>query len=225
METPNTMAAFTLGAWRVDPRRNRVTGPAGSRALEPRVMDVLVALAEADGEPVLRSELTATVWKGVHVVDGALNRAIYQLRNTLGPDLVETVRGRGYRLTARVTGTAPRAPVPVVPRRTAMPAALTLILGVGLLVSGIVTAAPRATEPVGNPVLAAEGGQSDPVELASNDRIAGDWATIRAQRTALLRAEREAVRPTPLTVHDGPRPDPAPQAPAARSSERTGDPA
>jgi DNA-binding winged helix-turn-helix (wHTH) protein/tetratricopeptide (TPR) repeat protein len=93
--------------------------------LEPRVMDVLVHLAERANEVVSKEELIEHVWKGRYVTDDVLSVAIYSLRKSLGDDArrpryVETVSRRGYRLIApmqpaagaspRIHAEAPRQP-------------------------------------------------------------------------------------------------------------------
>ncbi len=75
--------------------------------LEPRVMDVLVHLAERADEVVSKQELIEHVWKGRYTTDDVLSVAIYSLRKALGDDArrpryVATVSRRGYRLIAPV---------------------------------------------------------------------------------------------------------------------------
>ena len=54
---------FQLGELRVRPAIREITGPAGAETLEPRVMEVLVALARADGACRLRPTRTCRVWR------------------------------------------------------------------------------------------------------------------------------------------------------------------
>ena len=49
--------SFRIGDHLVDPRRNRIAGPEGETALQPKVIDVLCALAERQGEVLSRAEL------------------------------------------------------------------------------------------------------------------------------------------------------------------------
>lgn len=110
---------FRLGPWEVHPAANRLTriGSAGEQVdatneprvvrLEPKVMHLLVALADHAGEVVSRQALLDTVWAGAHVTDEALTTAAYQLRRALGDDarrarFIETVPKGGYRLVGRV---------------------------------------------------------------------------------------------------------------------------
>lgn len=99
--------AFTLGAARVVPSTRTVTGPGGSVQVEPRVMQVLVVLARAEGAVVTREELFGRCWGGVYVGDDSLNRAVGGVRK-LGAGVgggsfcVETVPRTGYRLDGAV---------------------------------------------------------------------------------------------------------------------------
>jgi TolB-like protein/DNA-binding winged helix-turn-helix (wHTH) protein/Tfp pilus assembly protein PilF len=141
---------FRLDALQVDPRTGDLTGPAGSERLDPKVMCVLVMLAEHPGQVVPRDDLLAQVWPGVVVSDDSLSRCLYELRRKLaaaGGDealraLVETLPKRGYRLNATVRpldavpDPAPEASQPQPPRSGSRSAAiaaglLLAVLGIG----------------------------------------------------------------------------------------------
>lgn len=92
----------------VEPTLCRIANPDNATRVEPRVMDVLVALAERAGEMVSRDELIRAVWKHPHVTDEALTRCVSLLRHALGDDrdrprFLETIPKRGYRLLQAVT--------------------------------------------------------------------------------------------------------------------------
>ncbi|MEM7587583.1 MAG: winged helix-turn-helix domain-containing protein [Acidobacteriota bacterium] len=75
--------------------------------VEPKSMRVLMTLATCPGEVVTRQELFDAVWPGESVTDDVLTRAIAELRKRFGdspgqPRVIETIRGRGYRLIAGV---------------------------------------------------------------------------------------------------------------------------
>ena len=95
---------FRLGPWKIEPLRGAITGSTGdSQHLEPKVMDVLVCLAEHANELVTRDELQEAVWNGRAVTDEPLTRAIGELRRALedgeaDSNYIETVPKRGYRL-------------------------------------------------------------------------------------------------------------------------------
>lgn len=142
----NTLAhGFTLDALRVEPMAGLVFGPGGRERLDPKVMDVLLLMAERAGQVVLREELLARLWPNAVVTDDALTRCFYELRRCLvhaGGDerfrsLVETVPKRGYRLVGTVgsLGPADAAAVPADSRTEAATRRKVLrAAGAGLLV-------------------------------------------------------------------------------------------
>jgi DNA-binding winged helix-turn-helix (wHTH) protein len=94
---------FTVGALRVDPPTRQVERNGRAESLEPRVMQVLVALARANGRIVTRDELIAWCWGGRVVGEDAINRAIFRLRQVAqelgtGSFAIETITKVGYRL-------------------------------------------------------------------------------------------------------------------------------
>jgi DNA-binding winged helix-turn-helix (wHTH) protein/tetratricopeptide (TPR) repeat protein len=94
---------FRLGDFLIDPQRNRITGTEGEVSLQPKVIDVLCALAMRHGEVISRAELIDTVWGREFGADESLTRAISQLRKAFGdtreePQVIETISKRGYRL-------------------------------------------------------------------------------------------------------------------------------
>jgi Tol biopolymer transport system component/DNA-binding winged helix-turn-helix (wHTH) protein len=94
---------FRLGRTQVRPAALEIEGPHGVRALEPRVMKVLVALHRGLGVAVSREALGEQAWGGRIVSDDALTRCVVQLRKALSPDptiALETIPTIGYRLQA-----------------------------------------------------------------------------------------------------------------------------
>ena len=75
---------FTFGVLRVEPARRQVEREGRSETLEPRVMQVLVAIARANGRMVTRDELIQWCWGGRIVGEDAINRAIFRLRRAIG---------------------------------------------------------------------------------------------------------------------------------------------
>jgi Tol biopolymer transport system component/DNA-binding winged helix-turn-helix (wHTH) protein len=108
---------FMLGQVSVDPVSGEMRGPGGTEHLDPKVMEVLVSLAERPGQVVLREELFERAWPHLVVTDHVLSRCIYQLRNHLSragassrdKTLLETLPKRGYRLNCPVTFVEHRA--------------------------------------------------------------------------------------------------------------------
>src|SRR5262245_21152093 len=92
----------------VDPSLNRVRHGDRTVQVEPKIMHVLVTLAERPGEVVTRDELMTRVWNGVFVTDDVLHRAVRELRRLFDddseqPKVIETIRKRGYRRLAPVS--------------------------------------------------------------------------------------------------------------------------
>jgi TolB-like protein/DNA-binding winged helix-turn-helix (wHTH) protein/tetratricopeptide (TPR) repeat protein len=118
-------APFTLGPLAVEPGLRSVAAGDLRRTIEPRVMQVLVALAREPGRLLSRDDLIALCWDGRVVGDDAINRVISRLRALFrelaaGAIEVETVPRVGYRLLiASGRGVSP-APL-AEPARTARP--------------------------------------------------------------------------------------------------------
>jgi DNA-binding winged helix-turn-helix (wHTH) protein/TolB-like protein/Tfp pilus assembly protein PilF len=96
-----------IGDWGVDPAANELARTGETVRIEPKAMQVLIALADGSGRVVSREELLARVWPGVVVGDEALTQTIIKLRRALGdnprvPTYIETISKRGYRLIAAV---------------------------------------------------------------------------------------------------------------------------
>jgi DNA-binding winged helix-turn-helix (wHTH) protein len=100
---------FALGSAIISPSSRAIEGPGGQICVEPRVMQVLLALADSDGRVVTRDTLFRRCWGNALVGDDSLNRVISEIRRigrTIAADSfrLETIPRTGYRLTA---GTAP----------------------------------------------------------------------------------------------------------------------
>ena len=99
---------FVLVDWWIDPSTGEMRRGTETARLEPRVMEVLVCLARAEGRVVSKKELFDSVWGGLTVTDDVLRRCIYSLRQTLGDDpdqprYIRTLPRRGYKLVAEVS--------------------------------------------------------------------------------------------------------------------------
>lgn len=110
-----------LGALAIRPRAGCIGTGDRTVRLEPRLMQVLIALADTAPEVATRQELSSRAWGGVVVGDDALNRCIARLRRALadlGAGLtIETVPKLGYRLDIPTIAVDP-VPLPetVAPR-------------------------------------------------------------------------------------------------------------
>ena len=95
---------FRIGALLVRPGiRQLVRDDGQSEVLEPRVMQVLVALAQADGAILTRDELTQSCWENRVVGEDSINRVMWRLRRVtagIGHEEfhIETITKVGYRL-------------------------------------------------------------------------------------------------------------------------------
>jgi len=98
---------FKVGDWVADPDTGRLERQGEEVKLEPKVMQVLVYLAENQDKVVSREDLEATAWAGMVVGYDAVSGSIIKLRKALGdnsrnPTYIETVSKKGYRLIASV---------------------------------------------------------------------------------------------------------------------------
>jgi TolB-like protein/DNA-binding winged helix-turn-helix (wHTH) protein/Tfp pilus assembly protein PilF len=116
---------FKLGRWEVRPLTGEVSAADGTVHLEPKVMEVLAALAQRPGEVVEREELLRRIWGArAAVADEPLTRCIAELRRVLGdsrqtPAFIQTIPKRGYRLLCPVTPLA--APAALSPAAAQAP--------------------------------------------------------------------------------------------------------
>jgi DNA-binding winged helix-turn-helix (wHTH) protein len=100
-------AGFFVGDFEVRPRQGVMIKSNETIRLEPKVMAILVCLAERQGEVVSRADFAELVWRGRLVSDEVLSRNISVLRSQLGdnardPDFIETIPTAGYRFLASV---------------------------------------------------------------------------------------------------------------------------
>lgn len=96
-----TEADIRLGSVFIRPSRRELLVRGRRLRLEPRVMQVLVALVRAKGGVVSRSELIASCWKGRIVGEDAVYRCIQSLRRLAARErafCIETIARVGYRL-------------------------------------------------------------------------------------------------------------------------------
>ena len=99
------MAPFRVGEFLVEPQLNTVAGNNKTTRIEPKVMQVLVCLAERAGEVVPKARIIQSVWTDTFVTDDVLTRAISELRKVFSdeakePRFIQTIPRGGYRLIA-----------------------------------------------------------------------------------------------------------------------------
>lgn len=114
-----------IGRLIMEPPMRRITHEDGrDEILEPRVMQVLVALVKSGGAIFTRDDLIRCCWDGRIVGDDAINRVMSRLRRTaegigFGIFRVETINKVGYRLTEEKASN--RASATSTPIRTEPP--------------------------------------------------------------------------------------------------------
>jgi len=158
--TPNgkPLEVVQIGDWLVNPALDTLCRGTETHKLEPRMMRLLLHLANTAGTVVSVDRLLSEVWTGVVVGPASVYQAVSQLRKLVGdvdpdPTYIATVPRRGYRLVAPVRRGAPEAMslttdvVPVAPaarRRVAM-----VLGGVALLALILTTSSLWRPSPAG----------------------------------------------------------------------------
>jgi TolB-like protein len=92
----------------VTPSLNSISSRGKTVHLEPKVMEVLLCLAQHPGETLSKEQLFQAVWPKTIVTEDVLKRGIAELRRAFNDDAreprtIQTISKRGYRLIAPVT--------------------------------------------------------------------------------------------------------------------------
>ncbi len=147
-----------IGPWLADRATGELSGPAGRLRLEPKVMDLLCALAARRGQVVSREDLMQALWPDVVVGDDSLARTVSKLRQALGddarsPTYLETIAKRGYRLIAD-DGAESTAPTgrPALPPAAAW---LALVAALAVVAVSVAFVVLRDDPPPAEPVATA----------------------------------------------------------------------
>ena len=152
---------FALGDLAIHPSVREVVRGGERQQVEPRVMQVLVALARAGGAVVSRDALISRCWDGRVVGEAAINRCIFKLRELADAGEgrssfhIETIARVGYRLEALDAGGHPVPPMTTDaprPRRApyaigALVAAIVLVAAGWILLRGEPPATPSVPAP------------------------------------------------------------------------------
>jgi DNA-binding winged helix-turn-helix (wHTH) protein/Tfp pilus assembly protein PilF len=104
---------FELGAVMVYPATRQIVRNGRSETLEPRIMQVLVAFAQSEGEILGHDDLIERCWEGRIVGENAIHRAVSKVRDLGlnfggGSFAIETITKVGYRMSVRWDETSPR---------------------------------------------------------------------------------------------------------------------
>ncbi|MGA2832948.1 MAG: DPP IV N-terminal domain-containing protein [Terracidiphilus sp.] len=119
----NSKSPFVLDDWTVEPEFNQLSKGNTSHRIEPKVMSVLLELADQAPRVVSKEEILSAVWPDTFVGEDALTRCISVLRHILeddphNPRYIKTVSKVGYCLL--VVGHPPEPLPEDIPRRDAL---------------------------------------------------------------------------------------------------------
>lgn len=226
-DSPTSPGPFVVrtavGRWRVEPDLNRVHAASGAvQQLEPRVMQVLVELAGRAGEVVPREDLLARVWADVVVNEEALTRAVSEVRKAFGdsaqaPEVVETIRGTGYRFIATVEPVADKDKTEVATaeardvrlgsglRRSVLVGGLAVLV-VALVAAAVVWAAPWRTAASAPTLLETQpftsypGRERMPALSPDGSRVAFAWTGAAGDNYDLYLKQENTGDPLRLTT-------------------------
>ncbi|MEV0128252.1 response regulator transcription factor [Dactylosporangium sp. NPDC050688] len=96
---PERPSVLTVGELTLDPARRRVTSGGEEIVLTAREYALLEYLMRRPGQVVSKTELLDHVWDAsIDTAPNAVEVYVGYLRRKLGRDVLETVRGAGYRL-------------------------------------------------------------------------------------------------------------------------------
>lgn len=100
-ESIDVTSTFMLDDLLVDAKRNSITRGSTFFPIEPRLMRVIVRLAQEAGEVVNRNELLNEISEHPYVTDESLTQAISKIRNVMGdtsrqPKFIKTIPRKGY---------------------------------------------------------------------------------------------------------------------------------
>lgn len=131
---------FALGGATVRPSSREIVFDGARETVEPRVMQVLVALARRPGEVVSRDALIQQCWEGRIVGEDAINRCLAKVRRLterMQGVMLETIPRVGYRLTEKADGSLTttrrsRKRVALVAIALALVLALLAVLGLSM---------------------------------------------------------------------------------------------
>jgi len=103
----NTDGSFALGDWLVEPATNRISTATDDVYLRPQLMDVLVYLANLNGQVATLESIHDDVWSGKVVSSGTIYNCIAELRQAFARDgdtleYIETLPKKGYRLSPAI---------------------------------------------------------------------------------------------------------------------------
>lgn len=90
-----------FGPFRLERQARRVLRQDGPLELSSRSFDILAVLLAKPNQIITKAELFDTVWPGLIVEENTLQVHVSALRKALGPEMIVTVHGRGYKYSGR----------------------------------------------------------------------------------------------------------------------------
>ncbi len=102
------MNSFKIGEWIIEPELDRVKNGSDQISLQPQVMQLLVFLAQHQGEVISIDEMIESVWQGKPMTSGSVYNSLNAIRkafddNPKQPRYIETIPTKGYRLITPVS--------------------------------------------------------------------------------------------------------------------------
>lgn len=99
--------SFAVGDWLVQPDIDRISTASETIYLRPQLMEVLVYLADLQGQVATLESIHDDLWSGKIVSSGTIYNCIAELRQALSKDgknlsYIETIPKKGYRLATPV---------------------------------------------------------------------------------------------------------------------------
>jgi DNA-binding winged helix-turn-helix (wHTH) protein len=206
-ESPMTVdlageAPFRLGQLEVRPSTRQVISGADCEVLEPRVMQVLTALARRGGQVVSRDELIAACWGGRHVGADAINRCVHAIRklaDAYGGFSITTIARVGYRL--ETTPTQKTALHEAARQRSRLPTAWVAASAAAVLAATVAFA--LVTQWGKPPTLATPLVEVRPLGVIGDDPVLRPFAARAADQVSAFLGDSD-VRVVTAPAHVGP---------------------
>ena len=138
MPIQDSSGVMQIGEWIANPALDSISRGIETQKLEPRMMRLLLCLANSAGTVVSIDNLLSEVWPDVVVGSASVYQTVSQLRKILGdvdpnPTYIATIPRKGYRLIASVKGASALVHTtqsPVAPPTSTPPRRVWAIAGV-----------------------------------------------------------------------------------------------
>lgn len=140
-------SSFSIANFTILPSQNLILSGNEPLAITPKMVSVLIVLANRQGETISKDDIMSKVWGDVVVSDMVLSRAISDLRKVFGDSasqqsVIETVSKKGYRLKLPVvwlkTSTSDKKHSHKDTERRSSKTLQNIVLLLGFLISGFI---------------------------------------------------------------------------------------